>query len=63
MPLISMLRVIEAVVLTDPYPFLDPENGGDGVGALYVVASLIGCLAATWAVAFVGSALRVRRAD
>ena len=46
-----------------PYPFLDPENGGYGVVALYAVAILIGFLAVTWAVATIGSALRARRSD
>jgi hypothetical protein len=44
-----------------PYPFLDPENGGYGIVAIYVVAILVLFLAVTWVVATAGTALRARR--
>lgn len=41
-----------------PYPFLDPDNGGWGVVALYCVAIFALMLAVVWVVAWAGTALR-----
>ncbi|HET6380533.1 MAG TPA: Pr6Pr family membrane protein [candidate division Zixibacteria bacterium] len=46
-----------------PYPFLDPDNGGYGIVAIYVVAILVLFLAISWVVASAGTALRERRRD
>jgi hypothetical protein len=43
-----------------PYPFLDPDNGGYGVVALYCAAILALTLAVIWIVAWSGTALRRR---
>ena len=46
-----------------PYPFLNPENGGYGVVALYCVGIFALLLVVIWLTAWAGSALRERLAD
>jgi hypothetical protein len=44
-----------------PYPFLNPDNGGYGVVALYAVGIMALMFGVIWLVARVGTALRERR--
>lgn len=46
-----------------PYPFLDPENGGYGTVAVYMVAITVLFVLVCWAVSASGNALRTRRTD
>ena len=46
-----------------PYPFLDPDNGGYGMVALYSIGIFALMLAVTWATAWAGTALRSMRRD
>jgi hypothetical protein len=47
----------------NPYPFLDPDNGGYGTVALYSVGTVALLLGVIWVAATTGPALRARRRD